>query len=296
MKTTKPYYYDDFKCIADKCSDSCCIGWEIDIDPDTLKIYESEAGTLGKKLKKNIKDGSFVLTENERCPFLRKDNLCELICQKGVGYLCEICREHPRYYEFYGDYLDMGIGLCCEEACRLLFSGKPLTLITEGEAEPDEEIDELLGLREELISKLQIREESVQSVFFATAAEVFELWEKFEPFDNRWTETSAFIEEHFCELISKEKDFLDHIGDRVREYENLAIYLLHRHFMKALYTSHYNVIFGIAVYLRTQYLFDLHTYCTKGKFDIDDRIDTAKYISKQIEYSEENTAILFGEV
>ena len=31
-----PDFYRDFHCIADRCSDSCCIGWEIDIDPDTL--------------------------------------------------------------------------------------------------------------------------------------------------------------------------------------------------------------------------------------------------------------------
>ena len=30
MTVTVPSYYKDFKCIADKCRHSCCIGWEID--------------------------------------------------------------------------------------------------------------------------------------------------------------------------------------------------------------------------------------------------------------------------
>ena len=32
MKEYIPDYYKDFQCIADKCKDSCCIGWEIMID------------------------------------------------------------------------------------------------------------------------------------------------------------------------------------------------------------------------------------------------------------------------
>ena len=41
MKLYAPKYYERFKCIADKCSHSCCIGWEIDVDADTLKKYKS---------------------------------------------------------------------------------------------------------------------------------------------------------------------------------------------------------------------------------------------------------------
>ena len=39
MKLFAPKYYGSFKCIADKCEHSCCIGWEIDIDDTTLKKY-----------------------------------------------------------------------------------------------------------------------------------------------------------------------------------------------------------------------------------------------------------------
>ena len=33
--------YSGFKCKADKCNHSCCKGWEIDIDEDTLGYYKS---------------------------------------------------------------------------------------------------------------------------------------------------------------------------------------------------------------------------------------------------------------
>ena len=31
MKLRVPDYYYDFKCIGGDCTDSCCIGWELDI-------------------------------------------------------------------------------------------------------------------------------------------------------------------------------------------------------------------------------------------------------------------------
>jgi lysine-N-methylase len=36
MKLRAPKYYLDFACIADRCKHSCCIGWEIDVDADTM--------------------------------------------------------------------------------------------------------------------------------------------------------------------------------------------------------------------------------------------------------------------
>ena len=49
MKIVKPDYYDSFRCIADKCRHSCCIGWEIDIDEDTLDLYENIPGDFGDR-------------------------------------------------------------------------------------------------------------------------------------------------------------------------------------------------------------------------------------------------------
>lgn len=294
MITTRPDYYDKFKCIADRCTDSCCIGWEIDIDPETLKIYEGEDGELGQKLKKNIKDGYFVLTENEHCPFLKADGLCELICRKGEGYLCEICAEHPRYYEYRGEHLDMGIGLCCEEACRLLFrESTPLTFITEGEGELDEETEELLGLRKELADKIQDENTSVEESFRCREDGLFELWEGFEPYDERWTETTAYIKAHFDGLVLLEDEFNSYMTKRSFEYRRLFVYLLHRYFMRAVYSAPSVILKGITLYMKTQYLWDISVYHRTGKFDLADRIDTAKYISKQIEYSEENIDMLF---
>nr|MCR4926288.1 flagellin lysine-N-methylase [Clostridiales bacterium] len=124
IKLTKPCFFDDFKCKAEKCTDSCCVGWEIDVDEATLEKYRNLNDDFSQRLFLNISSEQtphFILDKEERCPFLDSSNLCEIIVQKGEDYLCEICREHPRFYEWYSYYKDAGIGLCCEEACRLLF-------------------------------------------------------------------------------------------------------------------------------------------------------------------------------
>ena len=39
VKKKYPKYLKEFKCIGGKCTDSCCIGWDIDIDKTTFRQY-----------------------------------------------------------------------------------------------------------------------------------------------------------------------------------------------------------------------------------------------------------------
>ena len=44
MELLKPDFYDAFVCIASRCRDTCCAGWEIEVDEETLKKYGEGAG------------------------------------------------------------------------------------------------------------------------------------------------------------------------------------------------------------------------------------------------------------
>ena len=46
----KPWFYDSFRCISSKCTDNCCIGWEIDVDDETLSKYNQVKGDFGKRI------------------------------------------------------------------------------------------------------------------------------------------------------------------------------------------------------------------------------------------------------
>ncbi len=50
-----PSYYESFSCIADQCEDTCCAGWEIDIDDETFEYYKSVKGDFGRELILHIK-------------------------------------------------------------------------------------------------------------------------------------------------------------------------------------------------------------------------------------------------
>lgn len=143
MILRKPDFYDTFKCIASQCTDTCCVGWEIDVDRNSQEVYNKVAGTFGEKLRANIEDGHFKLLPHDRCPFLTGVNLCEIYTNLGEGALCDICREHPRFVEVYGDIMERGLGLCCEEATRLLLAGNgPLAFVSEECDEPEDELSE----------------------------------------------------------------------------------------------------------------------------------------------------------
>ena len=116
MITLRPDYYDSFKCIADKCRHTCCAGWEIDIDEDSMALYRERPDIM-----RHIKDSSFILQgKDERCPFLQDNGLCKLILEYGEDILCDVCTEHPRFYNYQDDIEYIGLGLCCEAALDLI--------------------------------------------------------------------------------------------------------------------------------------------------------------------------------
>lgn len=155
-----PDFYPRFRCRAGDCGHSCCRGWEIDIDAESLEYYRGVPGEFGKRLRGGIAEGPephFLLREDESCPFLNRDGLCELILELGEDSLCDICAEHPRFYREYPGRTETGLGLCCEEAVRLLTEGRePLRIIEEddGEGEPEEALPEVLKLRERVFAVL----------------------------------------------------------------------------------------------------------------------------------------------
>lgn len=125
MKLYAPKYYKNFTCIADRCKHSCCVGWEIDIDARSLEKYKSYTDGYGKCVAESIEykeTPHFRLLEGERCPHLDSSGLCKLITQLGEEALCDICREHPRFYSFTRGAALVGLGMSCEEAARIILT------------------------------------------------------------------------------------------------------------------------------------------------------------------------------
>ncbi len=129
MKVMTPCYYKDFRCIAGACTDTCCAGWDVDVDKDSYRYYKTVKGAFGKRLKSVMvpsQDGecTFTLKEGGRCPFLNDDNLCDLYIELGEDKLCETCAEFPRFINDYGNIREIGIAPSCKTAGELMFSYK----------------------------------------------------------------------------------------------------------------------------------------------------------------------------
>ena len=129
MRTMVPVYYPEFRCIASACRHTCCGGWEIDVDDGSLERYRQYAGPLGNELRRSITtneegEAIFRLRPDGRCPMLTDDGLCRIITEMGKDALCEICAMHPRWVNEFSRFTEMGLGLTCEAAARLILREK----------------------------------------------------------------------------------------------------------------------------------------------------------------------------
>jgi len=164
MFISKPAYFDQFRCIASACPDSCCKEWAVQVDPDSAALYRSLPGALGDRLREVLTEeaGDTILQiENGRCPMWRDDGLCRIQAELGEDALCKTCREFPRLTHDYGDFLEHTLELSCPEAARLILSAPVLPFITEevpGGEEPEYDVaamEILKATRETMLSILE---------------------------------------------------------------------------------------------------------------------------------------------
>ncbi len=115
--------YDNFKCIADKCPKSCCIGWQIMIDEASISRYLNTEGDFGNRLKASIdyKEGCFKQLDT-RCAMLNANNLCDLQSTLGEEQLCYTCKMFPRHVEEFQDIREYSLSLACPEVARMILS------------------------------------------------------------------------------------------------------------------------------------------------------------------------------
>lgn len=153
MKLRVPDYYEDFKCIGGECTDSCCIGWELDIDEESYEAYKKAGGDFGKRLRESMVDGSDETEEcntfrlnGDRCPFLNEKNLCDIYIHLGEKSLCKVCTEYPRFTVEYENTKEKSMALSCEVVGKLLFEREDRVTFIEKEIPYEEIFEECLPM------------------------------------------------------------------------------------------------------------------------------------------------------
>lgn len=166
MKVRVPEYFDAFSCLAGDCPHSCCEKWEVVIDEDHARRYETVPGPLGDRLRAALtedEDGDLCFPLNGgRCPFLNGENLCDIHCALSAEATSVTCQEHPRFTEDYGPFREITLSASCPAANALLLgSTEPLRFLEREDGEDgepgDEWLDWLLPLRDGMLALLADR-------------------------------------------------------------------------------------------------------------------------------------------
>ncbi len=298
MKTITPNYYVNFKCIADRCRHSCCIGWEIDIDPDTLERYKRVSGSLGARLQTEIdeENNCFRLDAQERCPFLNEQGLCDIITELGEEALCRICADHPRFRNYFSSHIEMGLGLCCEEAARLILTQQEPFALSEAPQSNDPAERVFFDLRERLFKMIQMDQQPLSQrmgLLIAvcggnlpqrTAAEWAKIFLGLEQLEPQWgTLLHQLCTEHRLPELSARWDALS---------ARLLLYFVYRHLSGALEDQRLGARVAFCA-LSVQLIRSLAALLQKrGMLTTDSFLELARLYSAEIEYSDENTEIL----
>ena len=297
MKTLAPSYYPYFSCIAGDCRHTCCAGWEIDIDADTRAYYRSVGGAIGERLENAIEEDAegnayFRLCgEEEHCPFLNRGNLCDLILSLGEEALCDICAEHPRYYNVFSDRTETGIGLCCEAAAKLVLSWEePVRLVVVDDdgfddvLPPTAEGASCLALRGQVIDILQDRTKPVP----ARIREMLSLCGAFPviPDAGMWAAYLSGLEildpawQKMLGTLTAAEDVLPEVTA-----EQFLVYLVYRHFPKMTEGVSARALAGFAA---AAYAVINALYAVSESRNPETLWELVRLFSAEIEYSEEN--------
>ena len=291
MKLYAPKYYPRFKCIADRCEHSCCVGWEIDIDKNTLNKYKKLKGGYGDVIKSSIStDGTphFKLGEHDRCPHLDERGLCKIIINAGEDYLCDICREHPRFYN-YTDAAEVGIGMSCPEAARIILSSPDYSELVEiGDVDASADSVDFDG-RAERCKIYKILQDTTCD--YKARLNIIYKYSMDMDDDSRWLEildSLEYLDNGHKKLFMQYSSSLR--PKKADEYlERFLAYFIYRHTTEAVDMDDFRARLNFCLFCE-RLLASL--ICTESAESLHDIVKLATVISEEIEYSEDNTFAL----
>ena len=290
MKLYAPTYYKKFKCIADRCEHSCCIGWEIDIDEPTLEKYKNLKSGYGATICDSIEWGEtphFRLCDGDRCPHLDEHGLCKIILGVGEAYLSDICREHPRFYNFTS-VAEVGLGMSCPEAARLVLSSPDFAIMEEVgvvSVEPDGILFDGRAERAKLYAILQ--EEKDYSL---ALKEIYDAYSIDAGEDSRWLQildSLEYLDAAHKELFLRYSSALRPTSTDQEKYsKRFLAYLIYRHATEAVDEEDFATRLSFCLFCERLFASLL---CTEGAQTLQDAATLASILSEEIEYSDDNT-------
>ena len=125
MKVHELAFYSKFNCLGKDCPYTCCQGWKIIYDEDSLNHIKQlpfkERLPIQRGLTK--KDGmTLIKLKKQLCPFLTANKTCGIQEQYGKAYMPDICEIFPRLRTNYHYFAEEALSLSCPNVVRLFLS------------------------------------------------------------------------------------------------------------------------------------------------------------------------------
>lgn len=254
MKIVKPTFYKNFKCIAGDCPDSCCQGWEVDADSDSLEYYKTLDNSLEIKkridsvLSKDEFDNTiFTLAPKKRCPFLNNENLCDMHIAIGGEHTPYTCRTFPRFIYDFGATREIGISFSCPVASDMMYNTESFDFETDINSDlptlNDIDAEKYFLLykgRAEAYEIAKDKNKSIRERLNDLLDLGVLLQEKLFPYDEGGDDIAFFDVFKNLELINPEwkekvENFsLKQVSD-TQSNENILMYFLYKYLMQAVY-------------------------------------------------------------
>jgi lysine-N-methylase len=154
--------YDDFNCIADQCSFTCCKGWDIQIDINTINKWktnedfiESISKNVKTKKSKNFEKYTMNMGSKKSCPFLDEKQLCKIVTNQSDEYLPNTCKVYPRQENSFINRKECSLSCGCPEVVDLLYKKNgQVKFIYDGENSLESPIE--FNIREAMIQIMQM--------------------------------------------------------------------------------------------------------------------------------------------
>lgn len=256
MKIVKPTFYKNFKCIAGDCPDSCCQGWEVDADSDSLEYYKTLDNSLEIKkridsvLSKDEFDNTiFTLAPKKRCPFLNDENLCDMHIAIGGEHTPYTCRTFPRFIYDFGATREIGISFSCPVASDMMYNTESFDFETDINSDlptlNDIDAEKYFLLykgRAEAYKIAKDKNKSIRERLNDLLDLGVLLQEKLFPYDEGGDDIAFFDVLKNPELINPEwkekvENFsLKQVSD-TQSNENILMYFLYKYLMQAVYDN-----------------------------------------------------------
>lgn len=292
MISIYPTIYHTFQCKADRCENTCCQLWTIDIDETTAKRYHTMTGSLGESLRQAITvddEGShFIFSKKQpMCPLLNEQGLCKVVLELGEGGLCDTCHMHPRFYKYIEDLELCGVGLSCEASVELLAEDTQSNQVIftieddDGEFSPNERLGihnvfELLAFD---IDSARFQYTPNPNAQYYT--ELLKLYGTTEPIDEEWTTQINVLSHDIDKLIASVQTYIS--THDMGLFNKVFQYILYRQIdMLTDYSLE-----AIRSYAKDAVEYILMTSATDGL-----ALKQIARWSQQIEYDEDNVELL----